>query len=156
MKYGIGLILAGTLAALSFGAHAAPPPLAESFCAEMALGPDGKTRIAMDPALHVLNGPDKLTPKPPATGTLSAIMCIRNSLALDARDDRIITDLGVPFYLSKPGTGATMVLEMSGGEYRIHFVQGAMTPDEATINRQRLNQFQKRAGAAPDKAGPKS
>ena len=152
MKRRWSVALAGLLALAPLTAWAQTPPLTEERCGVLVTPPNGKTEFIVDPDLHVLNGPDKLAPKVPAGDTLAGIMCGRNSLAMDTRDDRVLVDLGVPFFIARGN--ATMFLALSKGQYEILVEQGAMTPDEVQADQKRLNEFQTRAQDAYVKAHP--
>lgn len=149
------LSLAVALALTPVAAMAQTPTLTEGRCGELVTLPTGKTDFIVDPNLHVLNGPDKLTPSVPAGDTVSGIMCGRNSLAMDTRDDRVLVDLKMPLFLSRDTPEGMAVLELSKGQYEIRLLKGALTPDEAQADQQRLNEFQTRAQDAYVKAHPK-
>lgn len=72
-----------------------------------------------------------LTVTPPITappGSVHAIVCDRTSIFLGPNDHRVVTDLGVPFFIRSGGRIA--VLEIADRQLRLRFTQGAPTPQE--------------------------
>jgi|CXWL01.1.fsa_nt_gi hypothetical protein len=72
-----------------------------------------------------------LTVTPPITappGSVNAIVCDRTSIFIGPYDHRVITDLGVPFFIRNNGRIA--VLEIVNRQLRLRFTQGAPTPQE--------------------------
>jgi hypothetical protein len=68
---------------------------------------------------------------PPFTappGSAHAVVCDRTSILLGPNDHRVITDLGVPFFIRNSGRIA--VLEIADRQLRLRFTQGEPTPDE--------------------------
>jgi hypothetical protein len=61
-------------------------------------------------------------------GSVHAMVCDRTSIFIGPNDHRIITDLGVPFFIRSSGRIA--VLEIADHQLRLRFTQGAPTPQE--------------------------
>lgn len=62
-------------------------------------------------------------------GDVDGILCIRSHIYLGVNDHRIITDLGVPFFIRDATRLAT--LEQVEGQLRLRFVTGSPTPAES-------------------------
>lgn len=62
-------------------------------------------------------------------GDVDGILCIRSHVYLGVNDHRVVTDLGVPFFIRDASRLAT--LEMDGGQLRLRFVNGTPSPGEA-------------------------
>lgn len=78
-----------------------------------------------------LPGYSVLMATPPFTappGAVHALVCDRTSIFLGPNDHRIITDLGVPFFIRSGGRIA--ILEIADHQLRLRFTQGAPTPQE--------------------------
>lgn len=78
-----------------------------------------------------LPGYSVLTATPPfraPPGSVHALVCDRTSIFLGPNDHRIITDLGVPFFIRSSGRIA--VLEIADRQLRLRFTQGEPTPQE--------------------------
>jgi hypothetical protein len=72
-----------------------------------------------------------LTANPPFTappGSLHGLICDRTSIFIGPNDHRVITDLGVPFFIRNGGRIA--VLEIVDHQLRLRFTQGQPTPQE--------------------------
>jgi len=71
-----------------------------------------------------------LTPPPysaPA-GSMHAILCDRTSIFIGPNDHRVITDFGVPLFISNSGRIA--ILEIVDRQLRLRFTRGEPTPAE--------------------------
>jgi hypothetical protein len=99
------------LAAEPAATAAAPAP--EASCS-MVVETDGQKSVTGPVAgLTVLGGPDQIAAAPPAGAKLIGVMCHRASIIPDARDGRVLRQLGVPLYIA---TGAlTGVLKLVDG-----------------------------------------
>lgn len=78
-----------------------------------------------------LPGYSVLTATPPfraPPGSVHALVCDRTSIFLGPNDHRVITDLGVPFFIRNAGRIA--VLEIADRQLRLRFTQGQPTPQE--------------------------
>ncbi len=61
-------------------------------------------------------------------GAVHAVVCDRTSIFLGPNDHRVITDLGVPFFIRSSGRIA--VLEIADRQLRLRFTQGEPSPTE--------------------------
>ncbi len=61
-------------------------------------------------------------------GSVHAVVCDRTSIFLGPNDHRVITDLGVPFFIRSSGRIA--VLEIADRQLRLRFTQGQPTAQE--------------------------
>lgn len=77
------------------------------------------------PGYSILAGEPPLTAPP---GSLHAVVCDRTSIFIGPNDHRVITDLGVPFFIRSGGRVA--VLELADHQLRLRFTQGQPTPTE--------------------------
>jgi len=57
-----------------------------------------------------------------------AVICEREMLAIGEDDYRVITDAGLPIYVASGGR--TIVLEVSGGQFRARVTRGELTNEE--------------------------
>lgn len=92
---------------------AAPAPAPEASCS-MVVEKDGQKSVTGPvEGLRVLGGPDQIAAAPPAGAKLIGVMCHRASIIPDARDGRVLRQLGVPLYIA---TGVlTGVLKLVDG-----------------------------------------
>lgn len=111
------------------GANAAAPqpqrPRPPETCGVLSVGETS----SFDP----LDGYSILWAMPPIVrppGDVDGILCIRSHIYLGVNDHRVVTDLGVPFFIRDATRLAT--LEQVDGQMRLRFVSGAPTPAEST------------------------
>lgn len=94
-------------------------------CGVLAVG-DGTS------SFEPVGGYSVLWARPPMArpeGDVDGILCIRSHIYLGVNDHRIITDLGVPFFIRDATRLAT--LEQVEGQLRLRFVTGAPTAAES-------------------------
>jgi hypothetical protein len=77
-------------------------------------------------------------------------MCARRSIIPEMADAQILKQLGVPVYIQQGDR--LLVLEMSGGQFRVRMVQGSLTSAEITPLQRRLNELQGKARKAASRA----
>ncbi len=77
------------------------------------------------PGYSILLGQPPFSAPP---GSVHAVVCDRTSIFLGPNDHRVITDLGVPFFIRSGGRIA--VLEIADRQLRLRFTQGQPTAQE--------------------------
>ncbi len=74
-----------------------------------------------------------------------AVMCVRDVLVIGDDDHRVIVDGGVPLYIAS--TGRVVVLEISGGQFRVRTARGEPTVEETVALQAALTRAQNAAQA---------
>ncbi len=107
---------------------------------------EGKITTEVRPDLHLLGDPDAKLAAPKVQGELSGLLCGRDSIVPALGDERVLTQLHVPIFLSQGERSAA--LELSTGQIRIRLIQGQLSDPEAQAIQARLNLLQNRVNAA--------
>ncbi|HYD88527.1 MAG TPA: hypothetical protein VEA80_13710 [Vitreimonas sp.] len=102
---------------------AAPAP--QETCGVLSTGAETSSFTPV-PGLTLLNATPPLT-RP--EGDVDGLLCIRSGIYLGPNDHRVLTDLGVPFFIRDAARLAT--LERTQGQLRLRFVRGAPTAEES-------------------------
>jgi len=141
-------LCAATLATAA-PAAASPRPLRELRCDLMETGRAGRMTTIEAPNLHVLQqtaATGWFSPDIPE-GT-SAILCGRSNILPAAHDDEVIA-LGLPLFIAETGSGRRLgVLEIEQGRFRFRMLEGQLNAEEQAEMDRRLDEFQRRVGAA--------
>ena len=84
-------------------------------------------------------------PSPSLPARAQAIICYRNTIVPAENDDEVIA-LGMPLILAQADEeGRIATLEISGGQYRLRFIKGALNSGEQASVQSKLNLFQDRS-----------
>lgn len=144
----LGLILATFLAA---AAAASDAGLTEAHCDILAKLPDGKIQAITVDKLKVLeqtrSSPEFSLVVPEGYGP-PAIRCLRSDI-IPAENDWKVLIGGYPLYIQSSSADQLVVLELSNGQFRVRFVRGTLSPDEADRMQARLDQLQEAIQSRP-------
>lgn len=119
------LVIAGVLAAMSASAYAQTQPVER--CGILRAGGERSTYAPIEGFSVLLMPPPIRLPQRAREGA-RAIMCERTSIFIGANDHRVITDTGVPLFITSGGRIA--VLEIADRQLRLRFTQGEPTAAE--------------------------
>lgn len=106
-------------------APAAAAPAVQETCGVLATGVESSSFTPVA-GLSLLNA---TLPLARPEGDVDGLLCIRSGIYLGPSDHRVVTDLGVPFFIRDATRLAT--LERTEGQLRLRFVRGAPTEAEA-------------------------
>jgi hypothetical protein len=111
------LAIAAALACVSAPAFAQPQNL--EMCGVFQIQDAERVSYIPIPGYTILQGTPPFSAPP---GSVHAVVCDRTSIFLGPHDHRVITDLGVPFFIRNNGRIA--VLEIADRQLRLRFTQG--------------------------------
>jgi len=119
------LAIAAMLAALCAPAFAQTQPIER--CGILRAGGERSTYAPIEGySVLLLTPPFRLPPR--ARESARAVMCERTSIFIGPNDHRVITDTGVPLFITSGGRIA--VLEIADRQLRLRFTQGEPTAAE--------------------------
>lgn len=111
--------------AMPAAAQQQPAALTHELCGAFQItGPETVDYIPI-PGYSVLTATPPFRAPP---GSVHALVCDRTSIFIGPNDHRVITDLGVPFFIRSGGRIA--ILEIADRQLRLRFTQGEPTPQE--------------------------
>lgn len=120
------LTIATVLAAMSTPAFAQSEPMvAVERCGRIQITDGEHAAYEAIPGFSVLLTAPPYSAPP---GSMHAILCDRTSIFIGPNDHRVITDFGVPLFISN--TGRIAVLEIVDRQLRLRFTRGEPTPQE--------------------------
>ena len=128
--------------------------LVESSCSVLATNEGGSPTLRDVPGMHVLGRrkDDPLVLSAIDGVKINAIVCWRSAARFAEGDYLVLERLGYPLYVktesNEEAAERTVVLEMSGGQFRIRLLSGpAFTEAERDEMLRVLDQFQSEVGA---------
>ena len=98
------------------------------------------------PDVHVLGAPAGHLVAPRVGGELVGLACARDSIVPVVGDERVLGDLGVPFYIAQDER--MLVLEVSNGRLGARLVNGAFRDGEVAAIQARMDDLQTTFNAA--------
>jgi hypothetical protein len=125
----------------------AEEPVTEKACLVITEDEAGETHAVEVPSLRVLEqtaSTDTFALPADAPPSVRSVMCIRSSPVPAPHDHKVLA-AGYPLYILVQDGSETkriIVLEISGGQFRIRLTQGELSADEQRDIRARLNEFQ--------------
>jgi hypothetical protein len=131
------LVLSLALLATAQAQAAEPRALRES-CGVLIAEETG-SRVVGVPGYSILDSSSPLRP-PEEHPIILGVLCDRSDFGIADNDYRVLTELGVPFYLS--AGEVTIVLEISNGQLRVRNIRGELTEAQLQLVQRALNRNQ--------------